>query len=109
MLGPFSRHRSAWVGTFLFLSLFSFHISHAETSDDFRLGPGLEEPAPEELPSDDVDKFHYNPRDWNEMRRDVEEGREPGESRTPAVVTSSVTVEAPKPPPGKIQVDLPYE
>ncbi len=42
------------------------------------------------------------------MRQAIEEGRKPGEAPL-AVVASTKTIAPPKPPPGQIRVDLPYE
>src|SRR5207248_8332490 len=75
----------------------------------YHLGPSLLEPEPSTLTEEGGGDFHFDPLDWNEMRRAVEEGRKPGEAVVEKVAVSSKTAEAPKAPPGQIKVELPYE
>src|SRR5205823_6214854 len=50
----------------------------------------------------------FSQQEWNKMRNSNEGGQEPGEVLPPPQV-STKTVTPPKPPPGLLQVELPYE
>src|SRR5690349_1678575 len=80
--------------------------SSAAPDRRFSLGESLEEPAKPDMENPSL--FHFNQQRWNQMRRSLEGGPETTESFK-KIETSTKTVQPPKPPPGLIQVDLPYE
>lgn len=99
-----SKIKVSFLGIFALFSFLLFsHPVFADPSNRFNLGPTLEE----SLSEDEEDLFEYSQEKWNEMREAVETGREPGAVITPVAV-STVTA-PPKPPPGLLQVELPYE
>ncbi|OVE76847.1 hypothetical protein BVX98_04060, partial [bacterium F11] len=83
---------------------------HGESDSPFRLGPTLEEEE-EVIPSlpEKPVPFHFDQKNWNDMRRAIEDKEEIGELPVDSVEESTTTVEPPKPPPGQIRVELPYE
>lgn len=77
-----------------------------DESDRFKIGdPLIKEKTPATPTST---PFHFDQREWNRMRRALEEGEEPSVPRT-AVQPSTSVAAPPKPPPGQIRVELPYE
>lgn len=103
-------------GTLLLASLLISHPSHAETapnSERFRIGPTLEEAEraergePVTPPADAA--IGFSQQDWNKVRENVEEGVEPGSTVVPVAESSAPAKVPPKPAPGLLQVELPYE
>jgi hypothetical protein len=104
----FSHFTRTFLTGFL-LTFLALVPSHSEESNPYKLGPGLsdtEKPSQEPSPY----PFHFEQNEWNKMRRTIEDGGKPGEE-TVTVEKSTVTVqvEPPKPPPGQISFELPYE
>jgi hypothetical protein len=104
-------------GVFLFLNILSLSLPvFSEEQNDsrrFRLGLTLDEIEAEEKLNgqetpEEEGNFNYTLENWKEMIQAIEDGREPGTPLKPVVV-STVTAEPPKPPPGLLQVELPYE
>lgn len=96
--------------TGFFPTLLALNPSQSHAQNPYTLGPGLEEK--EEAPAEPSSTpFHFDQKLWNQMRRNVEEGRKPDQATAAPVVKSTETavVEPPKPPPGSINFELPYE
>lgn len=90
----------------LFLTFVS-SIQAEESSNPYKLGPDLydsKESQPRETPT----PFHFDQLDWNQMRKAIESGREPGAIQD-VVVSTDTGEEPPKPPSGQISFELPYE
>ncbi|MFN0118623.1 MAG: hypothetical protein ACKVQC_10075 [Elusimicrobiota bacterium] len=88
------------------ISVFS---QSANDSSRFRIGESLEPELEPEKNLPDV-PFEFDLKKWNTMRRSIE-GESAIEKKAQSVQTSSKTVtsEPPKPAPGLINVELPYE
>jgi hypothetical protein len=74
----------------------------------FRLGPTLDEVDKSSDTLETSPELLLNHDRWNQLRREREAEEEDAPMRRPVRV-SSTTVEPPKPPPGQIYVELPYE
>ncbi|MCG3203816.1 MAG: hypothetical protein KCHDKBKB_00488 [Elusimicrobia bacterium] len=99
------------ISTILALVFFSTPLFSQETpsSRRFSIGPSLEESESIPNPKEPEEMFLFNQEEWNKMRRVIEGEVEPVSVSTSAVVSSTVTATPPKPPPGLLTVDLPYE
>jgi hypothetical protein len=77
----------------------------------FSIGEPLDETFEPTRQKSDEEMFHYNQNEWNQMRRVIEGEAEPAivSVSSPTVSASSSTANPPKPPPGLLNVDLPYE
>lgn len=67
---------------------------------------------PEDIPGEKPVGLRFTQEDWNQMRRDLEAGRQPGQLPTfpTEILTSTTTATAPPlPPPGRLEVELPFE
>ncbi len=94
------------VGFFFVLTSFRT-TSYADPKNRFSIGPSLEEEtAPTKEPEE---SFRYTQDDWNQMRRVFEGEIAPVTVSSATAIISSGAVVAPKPPPGLLNVDLPYE
>jgi len=71
----------------------------------YELGPKL---TGQEKTSANATLFHFDQNDWNDMRKTIEEGREPGQEFEEVAVASAPAT-PPKPPQGQISFELPYE
>jgi hypothetical protein len=91
----------------IFVLFLSFLASSSKAEDGYSFGPKLDEPS-ETSSEPNATPFHFDQRQWNKMRRTVEDGNKPGEEKA-VVQVSSQTAEIPKPPPGQINFELPYE
>lgn len=88
----------------------SFHAADNSPSR-FRLGPTLDEKEEKPTtPSGSLDSLkHFDQDEWNKMRRSIEGGYEETVTVSSPTAVSTMTATPPKPPPGLLNVDLPYE
>ncbi len=108
-----SLSRLLLLGFAPFLAISALSAAEPQNANRFRLGPTLEEaersekgevapvaPAP----------AGFSQEEWNKVRTSIEEGHEPGAVQPVQSSTGTPTaLPSPKPPPGLLQVDLPYE
>lgn len=101
---------AALVGLFVF-SMTGFLASSIQAAENrFSLGEKLEEDKSAAPIKPDDEQFHFSQDEWNQMRHLIEGDIQPVEVSSQTILTSSGTVAAaPKPPPGLLSVELPYE
>ncbi len=101
---------AALVGLLMF-SVTEFLASPVRAAENrFSLGEKLEEDNSAVPIKSEDEQFHFSQDEWNQMRHLIEGDIQPVEVSSQTVLTSSGTaVAAPKPPPGLLSVELPYE